>query len=400
MPLSHSPGPVAAGVSSPTVEDVKAIATITDPVLRNLCITQCYCEISKTFAKRTGPVANWCAFATWASKQAGQTIRSEDLKRTLKAFLIKDKGIEEKLLLVASLAKRLGVGQSLEQMRQSGIAVVLNDTAHRAANAVSRGNKKVFEEIAFEFARFKSVCFNDETFVQDNIDRFRGGLRPGEPPDGQELLQKAFYNYYQSFFETDIKKKTELCLLANLQIGFHEQTRLQPEIAEALNAALGNTKQLKDQLLAILFKNVGFAVKLRFFFQRIFGKTDVLDKAAEELVVLIQKALRTVLTAHLMTLTMPPDDRLLLGRDLSMSYHEDLALLSLPELLQLLSQVDPTPDSLQETAATDWANLKERMHFIADLFRCYHLKKEVFEEAFTKEQVKAIKEGRMPEGKL
>ena len=34
------------------------------------------------FAARTGGgPANWCTFATWASKQAGQTIRKEDLRR-------------------------------------------------------------------------------------------------------------------------------------------------------------------------------------------------------------------------------------------------------------------------------------------------------------------------------
>jgi hypothetical protein len=139
---------------------------------------------------------------------------------------------------------------------------------------------------------------------------------------------------------------------------------------------------------------------LRLFFQRIFGKTALLDKAAEKLVMLMQKTLRTILTAHLMTLTMPPDNRLHLGRDLSVSYDDDLKILSHPLLLQLLSLVDPTPDSLKETGATDWADLKERMHFIADLFRCYHLKKEVFDEAFTKEQVIAMKEGRLPQGRL
>ena len=79
---------------------------MTDPVLRNLYITQCYCELSNAFAKRTGMMSNWCTFATWASKQAGQTIRSEDLKRTLEDLLIKEKSIEETLSLVISLAKQ------------------------------------------------------------------------------------------------------------------------------------------------------------------------------------------------------------------------------------------------------------------------------------------------------
>ena len=66
----------------PTVADVERIAALGDPVLRNLQITQCYCELSRLFAARTGgEPANWCTFATWASKQAGQTIRKEDLRR-------------------------------------------------------------------------------------------------------------------------------------------------------------------------------------------------------------------------------------------------------------------------------------------------------------------------------
>jgi hypothetical protein len=401
MSVSDHPTSLVYSIAAaPSVEDVKTIAAITDPVLRNLQITECYCELSTAFAKRTGLMANWCTFATWASKQAGQTIRSDDLKKTLEALLKKEEGDEETLSLVVSLAKGLGAGQPLDQLRQSGIAVMLHDTANRAADAVSRGNKKVFEEIAFEFARFMTACLNDDAYAKENIDRFCASLHPGDAPVGQDLLQKAFDNYYQAFFETDAKKKTELCLLANLQIGFHEQTRLQPEITEALNAAISNTEEVRDQLLAMLFKNAGVLVKLRLFFQRIFGKTAMLDKAAEKLVMLMQKTLRTLLTVHLMTLTMPPDNRLQLGKDLLINYDDNLKILSYPALLQLLSQVDATPDSLKETGATDWAELKERMHFIADLFRCYHLRKEMFDKAFTEEQVKAIKEGRLPQGRL
>ncbi len=97
--------------SSPSVEDVKRIAAITDPVLRNLHITQCYCELSFAIAQRTGIIANWCTFATWASKQAGQTIRRDDLERTLEALVKNEEGVEETLTLVVSLAKRFGADQ-------------------------------------------------------------------------------------------------------------------------------------------------------------------------------------------------------------------------------------------------------------------------------------------------
>jgi hypothetical protein len=65
----------------PTIDEIDRIARLGDPILRNLQITQCYYEISQSVAGLTGFSANWCTFATWASKQAGQTIRLEDLLR-------------------------------------------------------------------------------------------------------------------------------------------------------------------------------------------------------------------------------------------------------------------------------------------------------------------------------
>src|SRR5512143_3453407 len=67
----------------PDVRQVEQIAAHSDSIIRNLQITQCYHELSAALAGRTELSANWCTFATWASKQAGQTIRKEDLARTL-----------------------------------------------------------------------------------------------------------------------------------------------------------------------------------------------------------------------------------------------------------------------------------------------------------------------------
>ena len=55
----------------PTTTDVNRITSLSDAVLRNLQITQCYHELTAQILERTGMNANWCTFATWASKQAG-----------------------------------------------------------------------------------------------------------------------------------------------------------------------------------------------------------------------------------------------------------------------------------------------------------------------------------------
>src|SRR5919197_4823599 len=61
-----------------TPEEVARIAARTDPVIRNLQITECYSRLAAAVADGR-PGANWCTFATWASRQAGSTIRGEDL---------------------------------------------------------------------------------------------------------------------------------------------------------------------------------------------------------------------------------------------------------------------------------------------------------------------------------
>ncbi|MEO8148242.1 MAG: hypothetical protein ABI723_11415 [Bacteroidia bacterium] len=383
-----------------TVEKIESIASLSDPVLRNLQITQCYCVLSTVFAKQMGTGANWCTFATWASKQAGQTIRREDLQRSLETLLKNEPGMGAALSLLAELALKSGAKQSHDHLYTCALTTLVSASANHASDAVSRGNKKVFEEIAREFSRFISACYSDTVYVQSHIDSFCAQLLQGLPPEGQEYLRKGFNAYYSAVFENDPKKKIQLNLFANLCIGFHEQNRLQPEIAEALNAPLPDLQEIKSKLWSQLFSGSGLWTRLILFMKRIFGRTNLLDKAIESLVLRMQNHLRKVLTAHIMTLTLPPETCLHLGSDLSMPYPEDLKQPTNSDLLELLSKVDPTTDSTIESGATDWANLTERMHYIADLFRCYHESKDIFDSAFTAAQTEAIMNGTVPEGRL
>src|SRR5262245_40289074 len=66
------------------VSHAKVVADIRDPVIRNLQITECYADLAAAMRARTGGWADWCTFATWASRQAGTTIRGEDLLTALR----------------------------------------------------------------------------------------------------------------------------------------------------------------------------------------------------------------------------------------------------------------------------------------------------------------------------
>ena len=385
----------------PTVAEVDRIAALVDPVIRNLHITQGYHELSAALAERTGTNANWCTFATWASKQAGQTIRKEDLARTLENALDTAPEATHAAWNVAASAQRIGTKRGAEEIQES-IWDVLNPASaiDRASDAVGRGNHKVFAEIGHEFARFFSTCLHDTSFDAGKIARFCDELRSGDPPDGQRYLRQAFTRYYQSLFESDAKARAELLLLANIEIGFHEQTRLQPEIAEALDAAFVDPKQFTRRLIKAIFPYRGWLARLRLFFIRLLGGPTPFDAAIDALVAVARQQVRLIITEHMMTIGLPHGRRLWLGDDLSAEFPALLRQLVNPDLRALLERVDPTPDSTRESGAADWADLPERLHFIVDLFRCYQESSDLLEAPFTPDQVAALKAGRLPGGRL
>ena len=150
MPTLPSPSPL-------TPVDVDRIAAIADPIIRNLTITQAYADLSAAAAARLGPVANWCTFATWASKQAGATIRQEDLRRAITASLgPSSTSATDAVVDVATEAKRLGSRLPIDAAL-AAIWTTIDPAAalDRASDAVARGNLRVFEEIGREFARFE-----------------------------------------------------------------------------------------------------------------------------------------------------------------------------------------------------------------------------------------------------
>ncbi|WP_460669642.1 hypothetical protein [Larkinella ripae] len=384
----------------PTVEEVARIGALSDPVVRNLQITHCYHELSAAFGERTGTGANWCTFATWASKQAGQTIRQEDAIRELEARLRIQSEAGEALIFLVELIRKLGAQQKPDRIRKLIWDSVVVKAMNRASEAVSRGNRKVFVEIGREFARFMNLCCSDSTYNAEHLNQFLQGLKPGNPPDGQQYIRQAFTSYYRAWFEDDPKQQAELLLLANLEIGFHEQTRLQPEIAESLTMAPIDPAALKKQLLDLIYPPESWFSKSRRFLLDLTGQTSPLDRAIDALVASVHRQIRLIVTEQLMTMSFPPNVRLRLGRDLTVNFPATLRIVTNPDLHHLLLQIDPTANSLLETGAVDWADLPERIHYIADLFRCYHESKDLFEPPFSADQTAVLTAGSRPGGRL
>jgi hypothetical protein len=380
-------------MAMPNVDEVDRIARLRDPIIRNLQITQCYYEISQSVAPLAGPSANWCTFATWASKQAGQTIRTEDLVHAFEERFYVSTEATALLQNIVTRVRRWGAELETQNLK-TAVLQALNpgEALARASDAVARGNRKVFQEIGREFARFLATFHDDTRFDPDEIARFCASLRPGDPPDGQRVLGEAFGAYCEARHAEDAKDKSELMLLANLRAGFHEQIRLQPEIAEALHTSLPNPEELKRKLLANLVSGFWIRSDLAQFS----GRSLWLDRLVHE----INRLIGQVITEHLMTLHLPGGEVVRLGRDLTTTFPPVLAEIRNPKLRQMLAQTDSTPDSLVGSGATDWANFKERMQFITDFFRAYQERSQLFDAPFTPEQVISLKSGRKPSGRL
>ena len=382
-----------------TVKDVKEIASIEDPVIRNLNITQGYYELSQAMSKYTDGNPNWCTSAVWASKQAGQSIRKEDLSRTFENIFHNSPEIT---LLLNTISQHSDLIKNLPEVKtvSSFIIKFLNPDAafEHSARAVAEGNKKVFAEIGGEFARFLSTFKSDDDFTEENIYTFCSAFTPGNPPDGQQMLRDAFTSYFDARKQSDEKIKAEMILYSNLLIGYHEQTRLQPQIVEALNAAFTNEDELKSNLLRELLP--GFWLRIRYYISRILQRKLPLDETIDQLLNLAKQKVREVITDCMMTLFIPINELLKLGEDLKEKFPERLAYISDQKLKGLLNKIDPTPDSLKESGAKDWGDLSDRIHFIADLFRAYFEHRQLYNQPFTDEQVKVLKEGKRPEGKL
>jgi len=369
----------------PSVTEIEAIGACPQPVLRNLRITHAYHRLSLAVTDAVGPGANWCTFATWASRQAGQTIRGDDLGRGLEQAFAESDVVPVIVGRLRDLRRALGA-----HIESDAVSKAVRDACApflivaRVSDAVARGNKKVFEEIGREFARFLAIG-------PGAIDAVCEGLRPGDPPDGQRLLAAAFRGYHRARPLVDPRQRAERMLLANLQIGLHEQTRLDPEIGEALNTCVPDPQALRQRLLDVLVPPSDRA--------RMRVKRTVADRVLAPVIERIRGLVRAVITAELMTLALPAGV-LRLGRDVTGQFPESLLRLTDPELTAFLTAIDPTPDTPRGSGTEDWATLLDRMHFIADLFRTRHEDPTLHRPPFTPAQLRAMEDGRTPEGDL
>ena len=107
-----------------------------------------------------------------------------------------------------------------------------------------------------------------------------------------------------------------------------------------------------------------------------------------------------IATTLLMTLDVP-GETLHLGRDVPAPrgaplFPADLTWPTLPVLVDLLREWDPTHGSGRGSGAHDWADLRQRMGYIVTLFRSRQQCLALTVPPFTPDQVAAMVDGEVP----
>jgi len=364
--------------------DLLRIAGLTNPVLRNLLITQRYRDLSFGLRGVLGPEnANWSTFATWASKTAGQSIREEEVPPEFTLFLQEEAKLSARL---ARFYERLGPFKGLApKLSPFDLARAI---IQEVARQIAEGNLRVYAELAPLFAEFAAKFSDPAGRSAPLFAKFEAGLKSGSAQaDGQDDLKRAFRAYFDATSAATPADRAQYILLGNVLIGLHEQTRLQENIAGALDAPFSERvyerfgaagpKFLHPLLRWVLRRGVGFFA------------SELLDDW------------QRLATKLLMKLAAPNGDEIPLGADLPAEPFDPLlAKLTLPALVEFLQRYDSNLDTTQGSGAVNWTLLDDRMKFIGELFRVSQRDPSWFDQPFTPEQRTEIEAGRVPPGKL
>lgn len=363
----------------PSLAQVAAIADAGDPVRRNYRITVGYWRLALAMRDRLPGGATWCAFGTWASRQAGRSIRKEDLEHAV-AERLRAKLERRPILRDAGRVLSLGEGAL---SRLIGSASQGLPGIDRASAALASGNARIFREIGHAFSRYLTT----------DAPVFGDGFRLGPPPDGQDLLKAAFAHYASAEHADDRGAPAQFIFLANVQAALHEQTVAQPLIREALDAALldiADTRRTVVARLDAILADGPIGVVHTGLGQRVIN--GLADAISEEL----RAITRIVITELMMSIEMPNGQTVRLGADVPAAFPPSLATVTNQALATQLAALDRTPNSTIGSGTVDWSNLSDRMHFLADFFRCYQEDGSLFDPPFSDEDLQAIERDGLP----
>jgi hypothetical protein len=363
---------------------VTQIAGTTDPVLRNLLITQRYHEFAVALRDGgAGADATWCAFAVWASKTAGATIRGEVLpQRARELFEQCDEssgGILDRFNHTAQNFVR-------KRLSHDHLTQVADEVNTDVSKSIADGNLLVFAELA---PLFTTLLDARQASAKPDRGTLIAALDPGlstlNDTAGYRGIIDAFHGYADALSAAGDRSCT--VLRANVLAVAHEQQRLQPKIDAALGAAVSDTikKVVEDDVV----HHVPTQRARR-----------VLDGLTNEVCGVMERAWDTALTETIMQLV-TKSETFDLRADVpplpTGMFPAELMDLSGTDAALAFAVWDRTGGTGAPSGAEDWADLHQRMNFIVNLFRSRQRQDALFEPPFNDAQVTALHRGERPE---
>jgi hypothetical protein len=365
----------------PVNPSVEEIAGMTDPVLRNLHITQRYHELATGLRDAgVGEDATWCAFAVWASKTAGATIRGEVLPARVRQLLVDNEATQDVLHRFNH-----GVGAwAAEHLVHDHLARAVDEVTADVAKSIADGNVLVFSELAPLFTELLEANRQSPPATSEALSAALA--RVGADVDWTAVVG-AFSAYGQALVQPD--ERAALVLQANTLAVSHEQQRLQPAISSALDAAISDT--LKRAIDNDVVGHVPTPEARR-----------ALDELTGQICEVLDAAWDTALTESIMQLV-TASETLDLRRDVPPLPDGIFppALRGLPGAAAgVVAEWDKTGGTGAPSGARDWAKLEERMNYIVNLFRSRQRDPSLFTPPFSTAQLAALATGSLPPGPL
>jgi hypothetical protein len=367
--------------------EVQQIVALDHPVLRNLWITQAYHDLADGMTPVLGDDdVCWCAFATWASKTAGATIRGEELPEVVRALL-------DLLPSFRATMRRLNRSRNTTARRiNGGVVGIVDAVVDEESEIIARGNLSVFEELGPLFARMIELCDGRRSVGSGERHAFLETVRSLDSrPEMTRSLRVAFGAYFAAMDEHVGTARAQHVLLANALIGLVEQSRLQPTIKDALDSPITHG------LRAFIRDVVEDVVPIRAVDRDI-------DQGLFRLLPLATRMFHYLSTARLIRLR-TPDAELDLDRSVppnpdGREFPPALAKITNEQLRSFMAEYDRTGGTGRGAGAHDWTRLTERMDYIVNLFRSRQQDGHLLEEPFHPEQLEAMQAGRVPDGAL
>jgi hypothetical protein len=253
---------------------------------------------------------------------------------------------------------------------------------------VADGNRLVFAELAPLFTTLLDLAHGspgDQTELARAMAPAISSIPEGE---GRPGVATAFGAYAEALLSST--ERATLVLQGNTLAVAHEQQRLQPAIAGALDAAISDT--LKQMIEGDVVGHLPAAEARR-----------VLDGLTDDLCKVLDESWDTLLTEVIMQL-ITATETFDLRRDVPPlaegRFPAELRDLAGSPAAAAVARWDRTNGMGVPSGAHDWARLEDRMNFVVNLFRSRQRDAALFTPPFSSTQLAVLSEGQLPAGPL